>query len=279
MVRRLAALLLVAVFLLPGAAEAQESRWAKIRSDGEHFADDIVHIWTSPFRADGSDLVVWGSVAAGLVGIAIFDDEFQDWIRDNPDALPVRVLAPMQDPKPLSLLGYTSYLLLLSGGLYATGLAFDNDGLRDAGIGCATADISGTFARHLLARLLGRMRPESTRNPYIIRPLAWGDWEMRSFPGGHAANIMACTAFWNNRFDLGFVGPLLYIAAAAIGMARVVDQAHWTTDTLFGIFFGWSVGTAVADRFNERRDDSGDPAASLVGPPPLGFTIGWRIPL
>ncbi len=276
MLRRAPAPILVSLFLFLRPVYGQESFWAKIRTDGERLADDVVHIWSSPFRATRSDLAVVGAVGVGLVGLGLFDDEFQDWIRGNPDALPVRALGPFQNPRPVSLLGYTSYLLMLSAALYAGGLAFDSDDLRDAGVGCATADVSGTFARHLIARLLGRLRPEFTRNPYILRPFAWGDWPMRSFPGGHVANIMACSAFWNNRFDLGIAGPLLYVFGTAIGFGRVVDQAHWTTDTIFGMFFGWAVGRAVAGRFN-GRDGSPATLAAARSPSSPRFTIGWRI--
>ncbi|HEX6939749.1 MAG TPA: phosphatase PAP2 family protein [Longimicrobiales bacterium] len=267
---------LIAVLLPVSSAAAQEGRWATLREDAEHLVGDAFHVWTAPARVDGSDLAGFAAVAGAVVLVGVFDDEIQDWLRENPESLPVRALGPMREPRLLSRLGYTQTLAPLSGAVYLLGLVTRSDGLREAGIGCVTADLSNTPVRHLLARLLGRLRPEFTRDPYIIEPFAWGDWPMRSFPGGHVANIMACSTFWSNHFDLGGWSALLYAFSAAMGMARTVDGAHWTSDTLFGLVFGWAVGRAVAGRFEERDRPAADPRANAAVRPP-GLTLGWRI--
>lgn len=276
LLRFLAPITVLAALLHADPALARQSRWATVRDDGEHFFDDVVHVWTSPFRADAAAFGRLATVVGGVVLVGIFDDEIQDYLRDHPKSVAVHALRPFQKSTPISKLGYTKWLMVLSTGLYATGLAFDWDGIREAGIGCATADISNTLARHGLARLIGRLRPEYTRDPYVIKPFAFGGWEMRSFPGGHAANTAACTAFLTDRFDLGIAKPLMIILAAGIGFGRVLDQAHWTTDTLFGIAFGWTVGSIVADQFERRdeRDDAGAGVSRSIMPP---IRIGWTV--
>lgn len=277
MARRLPVLLsLTVVLVAPRWVAGQEGRWAVLREDGKNFFGDTWHIWRAPFRADASDAAGFAGMVASLVLIGIFDDEIQNWVRDNPESLPVRALGPVRDQRPASSMGYTRTLMALSGGVYLLGLATRSDGLREAGMGCMTADLSNTFARHLLARILGRKRPQFTRNPYVIRPFAWGDWTMRSFPGGHVANMMACSAFLSNHFDLDVVGILMYAVSIAVGFGRVVDGAHWTTDTAFGMVFGWTVGRAVAGRFADRDGSASDldPLAAATGP---AITLTWRI--
>lgn len=279
MTRRIALLVLAPALLLAHAAHGQESRWAKVRSDGEHFFDDILHVWTAPFRVSGGAVPELLAVSGATLLVGFNDGEIQDWLREHPNSVAVRVLTNFRDSTLISKLGYTSRLIPLSAVLYGAGLLLDADDLREAGIGCATADISNTLARHALARLVGRLRPQYTRDPYVIRPLAFGDWPMRSFPGGHAANIMACTSFWNHRFDLGLAEPALYLLATGIGMGRTLDEAHWSSDTLFGFIFGWAVGRAVADRFLDRDEEAGPEAASAAQQPRPLLYIGWRIPL
>jgi membrane-associated phospholipid phosphatase len=80
------------------------------------------------------------------------------------------------------------------------------------------------------------------KGPYVFKPFAFGDWAMRSFPGGHGANAMACATSLNYRFDLGVVEPVLSVLSVAIGFGRVLDGAHWTSDTAFALVFGWAVG-------------------------------------
>ncbi len=280
MARRLPVLLsLTAVLLGPRWAMGQEGRWAMLREDGKNLFADTWHIWKAPIRADAGDVAGFAGVVGSLVLIGLFDDEIQDWFRDNPESLPVRALGPMRDPRPASSMGYTKTLVAISGGVYLFGLATRSDGLRAAGMGCMTADLSNTFARHLLARLLGRKRPQFTRDPYVFRPFAWGDWTMRSFPGGHVANMMACSAFLSNHFDLGVLGILMYAVSTAVGLGRVADEAHWTTDTAFGMVFGWAVGRAVAGRFAGRDGSGPDPALDLVPAASApAITLTWRIP-
>ncbi|HEX7050630.1 MAG TPA: phosphatase PAP2 family protein [Longimicrobiales bacterium] len=266
------------------AAPAQESSRTTVRGDVDHFFDDVVHVWTSPFRADADAIAPLIAVTATTIAVGLADGEIQAWLEGHPDAAPVRLVAPLRDSSFISKIGYTRTMTVLSAGLYGAGLLFDSDAIREAGIGCLTADIANTLARHGLARLLGRLRPRFTDDPYVIRPLAFGDWPLRSFPAGHIANIMACTAFWDNRFDLGVVGPALYVLGIGIGLGRVLDGAHWTSDSVFGAIFGWAVGRAIADRFLERRERAhrGGGLQGIDSPRPGRapvLTIEWRIPV
>lgn len=261
MARRYTMLTLALWLALGQPADAlQDDRLNTLVDDVETGLDDIVHIWTAPFRADGDDVPRVLGVLGVTAAAAAFDAEIQHWIRSNPDALPIRWLEPFRENAPLSDLGRTYTLLPLSAVAYTTGLILGSEALRDAGLGCAVSDIANTVARHTLARLIGRLRPESRRGPFVIRPFRFGEWEWRSFPGGHAANIMACTGFVTGRFELGLLEPALFGLAALVGGARVIDEAHWASDTVFGFIFGWAVGDEVADRFLARRAEGADAA-------------------
>ncbi|MBW3535258.1 MAG: phosphatase PAP2 family protein [Gemmatimonadetes bacterium] len=206
--------------------------------------------------------------------IGSLDGAIQRWVREHPSALPLRLLEPLQEPRPLSYLGRSFALQPLSALLYLTGSALDSDALRDAGLGCATANIANSLPRHVVGRMTGRLRPRYSDDPYDFDPLAWSAWPRRSFPGGHGSNIMACASYWNHRFDLGPAGPLLYAFAVALGAARMASEAHWASDTVFGSILGWAVGRGIAGRFAGREPDDGAPAET--GSP---VTIGWRIPV
>jgi membrane-associated phospholipid phosphatase len=81
---------------------------------------------------------------------------------------------------------------------------------------------------------------------------------------------MSCVSYWSHRFDLGVAQPVPYAIAALIGFARVVDGAHWTSDTLLGMSWGFAVGKAVAA---ESRDREVDREAALRIRP----YVTWRI--
>jgi membrane-associated phospholipid phosphatase len=182
-------------------------------------------------------------------------------------------LAPFHlfgESSPLNLLGRTFVLQTVSLAMYAAGHAFDEPDLRAAGFGCTASNVSTTLSRGAISLLLGRQRPREGGGPYVLEPLAFGDWSMRSFFGGHAANIMSCASFWNHRFDLGAAGPAVYAAAGLVGGARVVDEAHWLSDTILGLAYGFAIGKGVAARSRARS-----PEAQIMEA--AGVTVGWQI--
>ena len=252
MLRRSLAALALATLLAPERAAGQVGR------ELNNAVKDVAHVWTSPARLDGRDLPGIATLL-GATGVALLVDEpMLHWLRANPKSLPVRILTPFREGRPLNMLGRSYFLVGTSAVLFLAGVVDDDVDLRDAGRGCATSVVATTVSRHLLARMLGRTRPRDNRGAFIIRPFAWGDWEMRSFPGGHGANAMSCVTFWNRRFDLRAAEPVLYGVAAAVGTGRMVDEAHWTSDTVFGLGYGHAIGREVA-RQQQRRD--GEPEA------------------
>ncbi|MGH7505139.1 MAG: phosphatase PAP2 family protein, partial [Longimicrobiales bacterium] len=222
---------------------------AQDRSVGDDLGDagrDILHVWSAPFRVSTKDLEGVAVVTALFASTLPLDRTIQNWLEAHPHSLPLRLLGPFRESSPLNLIGRTKVLLPTSVALYAAGLAFDSEELRDAGMGCVVSNVSTTLSRTLLNRIVGRQRPEVGGGPYVFRPFTFDEWDVRSFPGGHAANIMSCVSYWNHRFDLGVAEPLLYLVAGSVGAARTADRAHWTSDTVVGMAFGFAVGKAIA---------------------------------
>jgi hypothetical protein len=247
----------------PGSAEGQVGR------ELNNAVKDVLHVWSAPAQADRSDLPGIATLL-GATGVAMLVDEpMLAWLRAHPHSVPVRVLTPFREGRPLNMLGRSYFLVGTSTVLYVAGIVAEDVGLRNAGRGCASSVAATTFSRHLVARLMGRTRPRDNRGAFVIRPFAWGDWDMRSFPGGHGANVMSCVTFWNRRFDLGAAEPVLYGMAAAVGMGRMVDEAHWTSDTVFGLGYGHAIGREVAHQQQSRDSTTAQP--SLV----VGFTISF----
>lgn len=240
-------LLCIAVLPLPAAAQDRS-----VGSDMKNIGRDFWFILSSPAHASAKDVRTAGLAAAGAGVALMLDEPIHDWMHTDP--LIAKALGPFGESSPVSIMGRTWFFLLpLSVGMYGAGHAFGSDNLRDAGLGCATSNITTTLTRTGTALLVGRMRPGVHRGAFQFELFAFGDWNQRSFPGGHASNIMSCASYFNRRFDLGAAGPTLYALAAAVGFARIVDEAHWTSDSVTGMAYGYSVGRNIADRFLDRH--------------------------
>ena len=100
---------------------------------------------------------------------------------------------------------------------------------------------------------------------------------MRSFPGGHFANVLGCATFWSKRFNLGIAEPLLYGVATAVGIGRMADGAHWLSDQIIGGILGYAIGNEIARRSLARKT-GGPPGALNVSPGAGGvtFQMNWR---
>ena len=239
---------------------------------------DLKDIWSdarfivgAPTHPSSDDLLtaaVLGGIAGGLL---LLDEPLHRWISNDPRV--AKVLRPFDESGPVAIMGRTWFFLLpLSVGFYGAGHAFDSDDLRDAGLGCATANLTTTLTRSAVALLIGRDRPGVESGPFQFELLAFGDWDRRSFPGGHASNIMSCASFFAHRFDLGIAEPAVWALAGGVGAARILDDAHWASDTFVGMAYGYAVGRNVAYR-SRSRDVARQTERSLQP----GLTLRWKI--
>ncbi len=259
--------------------------------DVKHVLGDALYVGATPFRTDADDVPRLLAAAAGFGAATLLDEPVQRWIRSNPGSAAVRAFDPWSD-EHLAWLGDTQHLLQISGAMYAVGFAADSRDLRDAALGCITADGTGSLIRHGIYELVSRERPyNKDTGEHVEDGDHWafpgGDWSDHSFFGGHVANIMSCVSFWNHRFDMGVAEPVLYGFATALGVERTLQEAHWTSDTMLGILVGYLIGAQVAHRYAEREGKAGgleaaglEPEAGVVQGPDgrsaLYAGVTWR---
>jgi membrane-associated phospholipid phosphatase len=239
-------------------------------ADWRDAGKDVLSVWASPFDATGRDWALFGATLA-LTGATMFVDQpVSDWAIRNKDSWGFRAIAPVRRG---GWLFSGKYVVPPIAAAYVAGVAFNNQDLRDFVTGCASSWAANSFARKAVYMLVGRARPDTMPNDpqHWDGPRVGRDWQMRSFPAGHFANGMACVSYWNNRFKLGAAEPALYALAAAIGMGRLADEAHWSSDTVLGGIFGFAVGREVARRSLKRNAERG--AAAPLSTSTSSFSI------
>lgn len=272
-----AALLALAAATLATEAPAQRTA-GTVGRDLLAAGSDVWAVWTSPIHASGRDWLAAAGVTAGGVALSPLDDDIDRWVVRNRDGGFQRALEPIRENRGTNLgdLPTGRMILPISGGLYLVGFAADKPGIRDAALGCLASQQANSAARHATYALVARMRPSELEVDGTPVPARSGDqyemgfpgeeWEHRSFFGGHVANAFACATFFSERYELGYVEPLLYAFATGIGVARTVDRRHWASDNLLGAAFGYAVGRAVAHRQKERiRDRERESGAGEAG--------------
>lgn len=243
--------LLVALALAAGRAASGQTVGQLLEDDFRSAGKDILSIWGAPFDGSGRDyLTAAGSFAVfGLTMLA--DQEVSDWAIANKDNAYFRFIKPLRRGGAL----FTGkYAVPVVGVLYIVGLATKNQDVRDFVLGCGAAWVGESPPRRQVAKVFGRARPDTMPDD----PQHWevgyqNNWMMRSFPGGHLANVMGCVSFWNHRFRMGAVEPVLWAFAASVGVGRLADEAHWFSDQVIGGILGYAVGKEIARRSLSRE--------------------------
>jgi len=241
-----------------------------VGSDFKHAGQDAWAVWTSPFDARASDWLTAAAVIGAGAAVMPIDDDIDAWaVRDSSSRL-FRLLKPFRKGGTFfqgkTLLPVVAVVML-------TGYATNDQKLRDGLFGCAASWGANNILRHqVLYRFINRTRPNPVKEQIYLEPpatqrdgpqydfaLSTGDtaWGMNSYPGGHVANLTACTGFLNTRFEMGAAEPVLYALATGVGIGRIADRAHWASDQIVGAVFGYAIGREVAQRQLRRAEDRG----------------------
>lgn len=267
-------LLSILLLLLAGTESLRaQTVLQRAASDLEHGARDVWHVWTAPFHATPDDWRTFGIVLGTGGALLLVDEPIQEWVDTHPESAPVRALDWFREDEPGEELGDIWYTFRFAGIGWVAGLLTGSETLREASMGCAAAGVAqGVARRYVIFKAVERTRPAFTDDAFEFSVPGSSEWSGRSFIGGHAANALTCIGFLGTRYDLGYVEPVLYAAGIAAGLARIADQAHWTSDNVLGMTFGYAIGRAVGLRALDRaRTGSGESDGTGAADAPLDW--------
>jgi membrane-associated phospholipid phosphatase len=284
---------LVALVVVTRSARAQ-SVGRMVGSDVLHAAGDIVGVWAAPFHSSANDWLGAAAVLAGSAALSPFDDNIDNWFLRHRTS---SAWSPLKEFREGGSAFAGTTIAPVAAGVYVIGVATKSKGIRDGVWGCVASYSSESVVRtQVMYRLVGRERPDSLRIDHVGVPSKQGDqyrfhfpggnaWGKHSAPAGHVANVAACASFLSHRFDNPYVTIPAYVVTVGVGVGRLVDRRHWTSDTVLGALFGYAVGKEVALRSLERRQreggegggDAGAGSSLLLAPDGDGFVVGWRM--
>ena len=276
--------------VVPAAARAQ-SVGRMIGYDVLHAGGDIVGTWAAPFHSTPRDWLGAGAVLALSAAVSPLDDDIDRWFMDHQKD---GVFSSLKEFREGGHAFAGSTITPAALGLYIIGVATKSRGIRDGVWGCVASYASESVVRsQVMYRLVGRLRPDSIRGDHVQIRSEQGDqykfffpgsnaWGKHSLPAGHVANVAACASFLSHRFGNPYVTIPAYAIATGVGVGRLVDRRHWTSDTVLGALFGYAVGKEVALRSRERlhRDEGADNDSNggelLLGSSDGNMLIGWH---
>jgi len=246
------------------------------RRDVNDLRGDVWAVWSAPAHARARDAIPTAAVVGAVTLTSYADSSIFVWMTTHPNSLAMRVISPIRDgwKFPINGGGNGQFLLPLSTTLYIAGRLSHDAPLRDAGLGCAAGHLTSAALRDVIYLTVYRTRPHDASSARHISVPGGRVWSRHSFLSGHIANSMACASYFSHRFSLGAVEPVMYTYPIMIGLGRMADGWHWTSDTMAGAAMGFAIGKAIADRQSSRvRARSLTPLAPIAASPiriPLG---------
>ena len=187
--------------------------------------------------------------------------------------------------RAFNLLGFPGSLII-SGGLYGVGRIGGHDDLADIGLHTGEAIVVAELVTYAIKMLAGRARPGlGIHDPFDFQ-LGRGlepDDHHESFPSGHTTAAFATAAALAHEIERVWggndwlIGLATYGPATLVGLSRMFDNRHWTSDVVFGAaigaFGGWKVvrynhanpGNDVDDFFLSISVTPGDWSRTRVG--------------
>jgi hypothetical protein len=179
--RSFAWLAFAALSVATGPRAAAPSSLGAEQRDIDHLRGDVWATWTAPARFDRRAVALSAIEMAAVVATASRDSTIYAWMTTHPNALVMRLIAPLRDGArfPLNGLGSGQCLLPLSGVAYAAGRLSHDPSLRDAGLGFAAAHLASAGLREVIYLGIAHARPHDTPSAKRITVRRRGGSERR----------------------------------------------------------------------------------------------------
>jgi membrane-associated phospholipid phosphatase len=156
----------------------------------------------------------------------------------------------------------------------AGGEAFDNGPAKAVFIDGAGATLVSGGIGLGLKYVVGRSRPSAERGNSYFQPFSNS---AASFPSGETTQAFAVGSVIASHYDEWWIKGASYGIASLVGMARIYQDAHWTSDALAGALIGTAVGTAMAHFNDKKRSNSEKKIEFFVTPLVASNTAGVGI--
>jgi len=156
-----------------------------------------------------------------------------------------------------------SYELYVLAAFASYGIIFKSDKVKTTTLLATQAYITAGLMSEAVKFLTSRQRPNYDvlndphpennffRGPAIFNGKSAASGFGSSFPSGHTtAAFSAATVFAFEYKDQILIPVIAYSAASLVGISRITQNAHWTTDVIAGAALGYITGKQVVNNYH-----------------------------
>ncbi len=201
---------------------------------------DTKDIVLSPTKWKTKDWITAGVVAGGTVFLYHYDLEIEQFFQNRQSRW-----ATFVSKHSLERWGGV-YALSTIALFYGHGMAFKNNRSQKVALMSLKAYILSGLMVQIPKVLINRHRP------YHDNPPRHDIFEgpslklYKSFPSGHTISAFSlATVIASEYWSTGWIPALSYSMATLVGISRMYDKKHWSSDVLVGAALGYAIGRLV----------------------------------
>jgi membrane-associated phospholipid phosphatase len=182
----------------------------------------------------------------GIAASAVLDPEAREW------ALRGHTRSLDRFAKAVNQLGTTQRLVPAMAITYVGALLAHRDSLATGTLNTAAGYLTADLVESALKPIVGRERPHVEGNSHRFRPFtANGDWH--SFPSAHVTHIASIAAAVSAQTQSTPISALSDVLVTLVGLDRVYEDQHWTSDVTATIVLSSMVSRATVRWLQSRR--------------------------
>ena len=167
--------------------------------------------------------------------------------------------------------GTKQYGLPVLAGFYAYGEFADDYEAKTVALDGLSASVISALVTSSIKGVVGRARPNTGLGTHHFSPFQ-SDY---SFPSGHATGAFAFASVIASHYDSTLVDVAAYGIAGLVGVARIEQDAHWTSDVAAGALIGGLIGHHLVE-FNRTLRANYSSMAPTIGTDGNELTLSWQ---
>ena len=190
----------------------------------------------------------------GIAASAVLDPEAREW------ALHGHTRSLDRLANSVNKLGTTQRLVPAMAITYLGALVTHHESVAVGTLNTAAGYLAADLVESALKPMVGRERPHVSGNSHRFHPFtANGDWH--SFPSAHVAHVASIAAAISAQTQSTPVSALSDVLVALVGLDRVYEDQHWTSDVAATIILSSVVSWATVRWLRSRTTTSATAAS------------------
>ncbi|MCG9971095.1 phosphatase PAP2 family protein [Christiangramia crocea] len=247
-------LIIITVFISGPIIKAQEKNkdsltttWELLKYDGVSAFGGLKKTYSQPIRWQKDDFLTAGAIVTGTAVLYIFDDEANEWFRNQEDDVPMFI----QDFGWYYGSPQNNYAV--NGAVYLYGLFTRNEKVRRTGVLMISAATTAGIIQSILKTAVGRARPKEGAGKGDFKPFS-SEPNYHSFPSGHTILSFTTAYALSKQFENPFVKAGILGVGLIPPASRLWEGAHWFTDVGLSLALSVLVVDSIDNYLKRERD-------------------------